>query len=87
MGGGGVLITTQGKSYYSKLTKHEKKLFDSGSLVTRKYLREGNRLYSSFQPPDFFKKLISGKFEVVEYLPGGVENDEPSQDCWLLRKI
>lgn len=84
---GGLLITTQGKGYYSKLTEPEKKLFDSGLLVTRKYLDEGNRLYSSFQPSAFMTKLITGKFEIVEYLPGEAKNDQSSQDCWLLRKI
>ena len=84
---GKLLITTQGKGYYSKLTESEKKLFDSGLLVTRKYLDEGNRLYSSFQPPEFMVKLISGKFESVEYLPGKIEDNEPLQDSWLLRKF
>ena len=85
--GGGVLITTQGAAYYSKLTEPEKKLFDSDILVMRKYLNEGNRLYSSFQPIAFMKKLIADKFEIVEYVPGKMENGEPSQDSWLLRKI
>jgi SAM-dependent methyltransferase len=85
--GGAVLITTQGHAYYSKLTKTEKYLFDSKQLVVREYINEGNRLYSSFQPKDFMELLIAGKFAVVEYLPGKVTNNEPSQDTWLLRKI
>lgn len=84
--GGGVLITTQGKAYYSRLTSAEKLLFDSGELVTRVYLNEGNRLYSAFQPPSFINELIVGKFRVLEFMPGKILDGEPSQDCWLLCK-
>jgi len=85
--GGGVFITTQGESYKSRLTEKEKELFDSNKLVTRKYMDEGNRLYSSFQPVRYMNELINGKFQVLEFLPGKIDNNEPSQDCWLLKKI
>ena len=85
--GGEGLITTQGEAYRSGLTPNEKGVFDAGQLVTRKYLNEGNRLYSSFQPPGFMKKLVAGKFQIVEFIPGVIKNDEPSQDNWVLRKI
>jgi cyclopropane fatty-acyl-phospholipid synthase-like methyltransferase len=85
--GGGIFITTQGEAYRSRLTEAEKELFDSNQLVTRKYLNEGNRLYSSFQPAEFMKELIIGKFQIVEFVPGKIENKEPSQDSWLLQKI
>jgi ubiquinone/menaquinone biosynthesis C-methylase UbiE len=85
--GGGVLITTQGEAYRSKLTAVEKELFDANQLVTRKYLNEGNRLYSSFQPVGFMKELIKGKFHVIEYVAGKIENNESAQDSWLLQKI
>ena len=85
--GGLVLITTQGEAYRSRLTRNEKEAFDANQLVTRKYLNEGNRLYSSFQPQGFMKKLVAGKFQIVEFIPGVVQNDELSQDNWVLRKI
>lgn len=84
---GGLFITTQGKAYYSKLTATEKSKFDSNQPVIRKFQDEGNRLYSSFQPAGFLKKIIAGKFEVVEFIEGKMENNEPAQDIWLLRKI
>ena len=85
--GGELLITTQGNAYKSRLTELEKEIFDSSQLVTRKYLNEGNRLYSSFQPVGFMKELINGKFQVIEFIPGKIDNNEPSQDSWLLKKI
>jgi|SRR5436190_1685217 len=85
--GGGILITTQGESYKSGLTTKEKELFDSTQLVTRKYLNEGNRLYSSFQPVGFINELIRERFRVLEFIPGKIDDNEPSQDYWLLKKI
>jgi ubiquinone/menaquinone biosynthesis C-methylase UbiE len=85
--GSQVLITTQGEAYYSKLTPKEKEQFKSNKLVTREYLKEGNRLYSSFQPFAFMKELIAGNFEIIEFDPGKLEYGETSQDSWLLRKI
>lgn len=84
---GGVLITTQGEGYYPKLTGPEKKAFNSNQLVTRKYLDEGNRLYSSFQPIGFMHELIKGRFQILEFIPGKIGQNEPSQDHWLLKKI
>ena len=84
--GGGVLITTQGEAYRQRLAPGEKEIFDSGRLVTRKYLKEGNRLYSSFQPTDFIKGLMAHKFQILEFVPGNLQNGEPSQDIWVLRK-
>lgn len=85
--GGMLLITTQGQAYHSRLTAVEKIVFDQGQLVTRKYLNEGNRLYSSFHSYTFIRGLISEKFEVAELIPGKMENEEPVQDSWVLRKI
>ena len=85
--GGYMFITTQGRAYYSRLTTDEKKIFESGNLVTRKYVDEGNRLYSSFQPIEFMNKFFGAKFRVVESLPGELANGEPAQDSWLLKKI
>jgi 2-polyprenyl-3-methyl-5-hydroxy-6-metoxy-1,4-benzoquinol methylase len=85
--GGFIFITTHGKAYYSKLTSAEKKQFDSNDLVIREYSNEGNRLYSSFQPTEFIKKLILGKFVIAENIEGEINNNEPSQDIWLLKKF
>ena len=85
--GGMLFITTQGEAYRPLLTMAEKKVLDSNRLVTRKYSKEGNRLYSSFQSDHFMRQLIKGKFRVLEHIPGKFENSEPAQDNWLLQKI
>jgi len=82
-----IFITTQGIACRTKLTLRERSQFDKGVLVTRPYSREGNRLFSSFQPPEFMKKLLAGRFEVVDFFPAVTDEQEPSQDTWLLKKI
>lgn len=80
-------LTTQGKAYRNKLSSREQFHFDSGKLVVRKYTIEGNRLFSSFQPPDFMKSLFNKKLEIVEFIPGVFNNKNVSQDIWLLKKV
>jgi 2-polyprenyl-3-methyl-5-hydroxy-6-metoxy-1,4-benzoquinol methylase len=85
--GGAVFITTQGSAYRSKLLPAEQKQFDKGEVVCRENVREGNRLFSAFQPPLFMKQLVANKFQVIAFTPATLDSDEPAQDCWLLKKI
>lgn len=80
------LITTQGTAYYTKLTDLEKQLFDTNNLVIRKHMKEGNRLFSSFQPMGYVENLLKGKFKIIEFLPGKLARGEASQDTWLIQK-
>jgi len=81
-----IFITTQGIAYRSKLTAPERSQFDNGFLVTRRYINEGNRLFSTFQPPEFIKRILVDRFDIVEFFPGISSDDEPAQDQWVLRK-
>jgi SAM-dependent methyltransferase len=84
--GGIIFLTTQGTAFRSKLTNAERLQFDKGLLVSRQNIKEGNRLYSSFQPHSFMKQLLAGKFAIADFFPAEVNNDEPGQDTWLLQK-
>jgi 2-polyprenyl-3-methyl-5-hydroxy-6-metoxy-1,4-benzoquinol methylase len=84
--GGIAFITTQGESYRSKLLPVERQSFDNGKLVTREEIREGNRLFSAFQPPSFFNQLIKEKFEVVEFISSGTDITASVQDIWILKR-
>ena len=81
-----IFITTQGMAFRSKLTAAEQSQFDKGYLVTRRYIKEGNRLFSTFQPPEFMKRLLAGRFEIVDFFPGITNDYEPAQDNWVLQK-
>lgn len=84
---GGILyVTTQGESYARKLLISEKKRFDGGLLVLRAKIKEGNRLYSAFQPPSYFQSLFDKEFKLLTFIPGKIEDKIFEQDRWILRK-
>jgi cyclopropane fatty-acyl-phospholipid synthase-like methyltransferase len=84
--GGIAFITTQGESYRSKLLSTERLKFDNGKLVTREEIKEGNRLFSAFQPPVFFQQLTENHFDLVEFISSGKDINPPVQDIWVLRR-
>lgn len=85
--GGLAFITTQGVSYRPKLLAEEQLKFDKGELVTREDIKEGNRLFSAFQPPQFIKELITGKFEIIDFITPAIDNTTPAQDIWVFKKV
>jgi hypothetical protein len=58
-----------------------------GKLVTREEIREGNRLFSAFEPPLFFRQLIKEKFEVAAFISSDKDVTSPEQDIWVLRRL
>jgi len=52
-----IFLTTHGNAHKFKLLPKEQELYDAGNLIEHKYKKEGNRLFASYQSPDFFKKL------------------------------
>ena len=85
--GGILFITTQGKSYEYKLSADERYKFNEAKLIIRDRVLEGNRLFSSFQPPGFIQSLINNKFEVMQFIPGENNYISSEQDKWVLKKI
>jgi SAM-dependent methyltransferase len=83
--GGAAFITTQGEAYKPVLLPAELESFNKGELVIRENFKEGNRLFAAFEPPAYIHQLIKDKFEVLQFIPA--KNSEPSQDCWVLRKL
>jgi ubiquinone/menaquinone biosynthesis C-methylase UbiE len=81
------VFSTQGKIYLPKLTSKEQKQFRDGKLVVRSSEYEGHRVFSSFQPPEFIRKLFANE-EIIEHIepPATKENPYP-QDLWIVRKI
>jgi len=79
-------LTTQGEAFRSRLTPKEQSVFDEGNPVIREIKNEGNRLYASFQPVSFIKKIIADKWAILEFHPGS-GGKKPAQDLWLLRSV
>lgn len=83
--GGVLMLTTQGNSYRNSMTIKEKRLFDGGTLVTRRNAEEGRSSYLTFHPEECFSELVND-FELVAFKAGDVNTLKPQQDVWLLRK-
>jgi SAM-dependent methyltransferase len=80
-------ITTQGNAFREKLSSGEKKEFDKGSVVERKTIREGHRLFSTFHPVNYVRNLLEWGFEVCELVEGSnLHVSQPQQDIWILKK-
>jgi SAM-dependent methyltransferase len=84
--GGLLLLTTQGDNFKVKLTAQELQQFNSGKLVTRGKVKEGHRIYSSFDPDPFMHKLFN-KHRVLEVIK---ETPQKGfwlpQDTWIIKK-
>ena len=83
--GGIFIFTTHGDGSLEKLTPSELEDYRNGNFVSRSFLKEGHRMYSSFQPEKFMDK-IRGKFTLLEFIPGGKSSDIGYQDCRIFRK-
>jgi len=82
-----LLLTTHGEVSKIKLSEREKEIFNSGNLVIHKYKKEGNRLFASYQPYEFFRSLCEkNNFKVIKHISGELINNKPLQDVWILLK-
>jgi hypothetical protein len=60
--------------------------FEAGNIVVRNFLKEGHRIFSSFQPKDFMKKLFS-EFIIINCQEGETGNSiHGDQDTWIVQK-
>ena len=80
-----LLLTTHGDVYRRKLTKSEKEIFDKNQLVIQANTLEGHRTFAAYHPPIAIKNLFANKFEILEHIPGKVENWGLSQDKWIIK--
>lgn len=85
--GGIVFATTHGNDFIHKLNTQEKNVYLSGELVERTYKVEGNRLFAAYQPPSFFKKLITDAgFELLKHDERKSSEKKQKQDVWVFKK-
>lgn len=83
-----IFTTTHGNNFIEKLNSKEQKLYKSGKLVEQKYKIEGNRLYATYQPPLFFKNLITYcGFELLKHEEIKSLSKKQNQDVWVFKKI
>ena len=83
---GGVLIfTTHGGNFKSIMSNREILAFDRGELVIRGNVKEGHRVFCTFHPDQFLKKLFEG-VDIVKKVISPVQKNYIPQDIWILRK-
>lgn len=82
-----LFITTHGDCHSYKLTKQELLQYKQGKLVVHDFKKEGNRLYSTYQPKAFMEEIVTKtKLKVLKHIPGNFKNNKPQQDLWILKK-
>jgi hypothetical protein len=59
--------------------------FDRGELVIRGNVKEGHRVFCTFHPDQFLKKLFEG-VDIVKKVISPVQKNYIPQDIWILRK-
>lgn len=85
--GGLVVLTTHGEASAARLSAGDRQAFDRGEPVTVGRVREGSRLFASYQPAAYVSDLLTnGGFEVVEHEPGDLRGGRAQQDVWVARR-
>jgi 2-polyprenyl-3-methyl-5-hydroxy-6-metoxy-1,4-benzoquinol methylase len=82
--GGLVIVTTHGEAYREQLASRDRARFDRGELVVRAAAAAGSNACAAFHPPDYFRRLTSREFTVLEFVESGARGN-PHQDLWLLQ--
>jgi SAM-dependent methyltransferase len=83
-----LLLTTHGEVHKFKLLPKEQEAYNTGNLVVHGYKKEGNRLFASYQSPQFFKSLCAkNNLEVLKHIPGEIKNNKAQQDVWVLKAL
>lgn len=80
-----IFLTLHGDAFKEKLTEAERMKFEKGELVVKANTKEGHRTFGAFQPTSFVKELV-GSNEILEHIPGVIQNDKPQQDVWIIKK-
>jgi len=83
--GGIMFITTSGNNYVPLLTENEREIYDQGALVARGQVKEGHRIYTTFHPQEFMKKLFSN-VTILEHIETPPQAGWIPQDIWIVRK-
>ncbi len=83
--GGYLFFTTHGESSYLKLTKKERKVFDTGQVVVRFEEASGMNLCNAYHPQRYVQEKLAQGFAVKRFIPAG-EQGAIYQDAYLMRK-
>jgi ubiquinone/menaquinone biosynthesis C-methylase UbiE len=86
------LVTTMGSFYTDQLLSNEKKQLTENGIIEKIYQEKrkplpGDRNYAVYEKPDFFEKLITMHFNILQYYDGSIYPEKfGGQDLWILQK-
>ncbi|MCH2033620.1 MAG: class I SAM-dependent methyltransferase [Tenacibaculum sp.] len=82
-----LFLTTHGNAHQFKLTDKESIKYDKGELIVHDFKKEGNRLFSSYQPESFMTEITERyNLSTLKHIPGEITNGKPQQDVWIFKK-
>jgi ubiquinone/menaquinone biosynthesis C-methylase UbiE len=79
-----IFLTLSGKAFKTKMTESERKIFDSGQLITKGKTKTGHRTYTAYHPDLFAQKLFD-KHQILEHIEGDSKNGVIEQDVWIIK--
>ena len=66
------------------MLSEEKQRYAEGEFVVRDRFQEGKKMFLSFHPPQWVRKNLLSRFDILKYYPGGFKGS--GQDVWVVRK-
>jgi SAM-dependent methyltransferase len=85
--GGIFILTTHGEAFLEKLNNLEQERLLIEGIYTKPYLQQGHRMMSTYQNAEFFRKMLTRHFEVLEFLDGSKYPETAGgQDLWVVSR-
>jgi hypothetical protein len=86
------LVTTMGSYFNQQLLSDEIKLLEENGIFEKVFHEKnipaaGNRNYSVYETSNYFEKIISTHFDILQYYNGILFPEKfGGQDLWILQK-
>lgn len=86
------LVTTMGNFFSNQLLAAEKKQLDKEGIFEKVFQKKntplpGNRNYSVYETAEYFEKVISTHFKILQFYDGSLYPEKfGGQDLWILQK-
>jgi len=82
---GGILtLTTNGTGREDLFSGEELRAYRTHGIIVRGGLNEGRKMYLAYHHPDYFRRVVSKDWEILECIPNGMLLT--GQDLWWLRR-
>ena len=82
---GGILcLTTNGTACEGLFSPAESDAYHGKGIVIRGGLDEGRKMFLAYHSPDYFRRAVNARWDILEFLPAGMPIT--GQDLWWLRR-